>query len=331
MRENRLPTVALIYGGRGYESEVSVRGAERIMPLIDREKYRTVSVFIDKDGKWLCNGGEVFPALIGGVSGLCREGEMIPVNCAIPILHGDFGEDGVVQGALENAKIPYIGCAVCAGAVCADKSLTKLIAERLGIKTVPWILAEGQEDILKSENALGYPVFVKPCTLGSSVGASMANNREELALALKEALRLDRRVIIEKYLHRPRELECGYFKDKCKEIFTNPAEIICKKDFYDYSSKYIDGEGTALSPVADVGESIKQKIKEHSASLVRTIGVRDLCRVDFFLHDGELYFNEINTMPGFTPDSLYPEMLAMAGVQPSELIEGLIENALIRA
>lgn len=331
MRESNLPTVALIYGGRGHESEVSVRGAERIMPLIDREKYRTVSVFIDKDGKWLCNGGEVFPALIGGVSGLCREGEMIPVNCAIPILHGDFGEDGVVQGALENAKISYVGCSVKAGAVCCDKAVTKLVAEGLGIKTVPWMLAVSEGDADKAEKKLGYPMFVKPCSLGSSVGALVARSRLELISALNKALALDSRVIIERYINRPRELECGYFKGKCKEIFTNPGEIICNKDFYDYSSKYIDCQGTTLCPVAEVDEDVKEQIKRHSAALVAAVGVRDLCRVDFFLSDGALYFNEINTMPGFTPDSLYPEMLAMAGVQPRELIEGLIENALGRA
>ena len=331
MKECNLPTVALIYGGRGHESEVSVRGAERIMPLIDREKYRTVSVFIHKDGRWLCNGGEVFPALIGGVSGLCREGEMMPISCAIPILHGDFGEDGVVQGALENARISYVGCSVSAGAVCCDKAMTKLVAEALGIKTVPWLLAEDESDALKAEKKLGYPLFVKPCSLGSSVGAVVARNREELISALKNAFALDKRVIVEKYIHHPRELECGYFRGKCKEIFTNPGEIICEKDFYDYSSKYIDCDGTTLCPAAEVGEDIREQIKRHSATLVAAIGVRDLCRIDFFLSDGTLYFNEINTMPGFTADSLYPKMLDMAGIPPRELIEGLIENALGRA
>lgn len=330
MERNYKPTVALIYGGRGCESDVSVRGAEQIMPLIDREKYKTLSVFIDKDGRWFCNGGEAALAFIEGVSGLVIRGEMNAVDCAIPLLHGDFGEDGVVQGALENAKIRYVGCGVTAGAVCADKALTKMVARALGIPTLPSITVTSESEALLAEKALGYPMFVKPCSLGSSVGAARAENRDELLSAARAALKLDRRVLIESYISHPRELECAYFGANCKEMFTNPGEIICRGDFYDYERKYFSAEDVSVLPEADIGADIKEKIKEYSALLIHTIGVRDLCRVDFFLKGEELYFNEINTMPGFTPDSLYPEMLKNAGIQPRELIGLLIEGALMR-
>ena len=324
MEENYLPTVALIYGGRGYESDVSVRGAEWIMPFIDRRKYRMLSIFIDKDGRWLSGGGEATPAYLNGVSGILLRGEMIPISCAIPLLHGDFGEDGIVQGALENAKIPYIGCKTCAGAICIDKALTKTIATRLGIPTLPWVTADCENDALEAEKALKYPLFIKPCSLGSSVGVSKATNRDELLLGVRTALEMDNRVIIEKALSRPRELECGYYKANCKEIFTNPGEIICKSEFYDYDKKYISTNDVSVLPTAHIDEETQGRIKNYSLLLVKAIGVRQLCRLDFFLCDEGLYFNEINTMPGFTPDSLYHKMLSASGIEPKELVESLI-------
>lgn len=330
MEGNYLPTVALIYGGRGYESDVSVRGAEWIMPFIDRKKYRMLSIFIDKDGRWLSGGGEATPAYLNGISGILLRGEMIPMDCAIPLLHGDFGEDGIVQGALENAKIPYVGCKTCAGAICADKALTKTIATQLGIPTLPWVTVDCEKDALEAERALEYPLFVKPCSLGSSVGVTRAKNREELLLAVRAALELDSRVIIEKALSHPRELECGYFRANCKEVFTNPGEIICDSGFYDYEKKYISTNSASVLPTAQIDEEIAKKIKKYSLALVKAIGVRQLCRLDFFLSDGGLFFNEINTMPGFTPDSLYHKMLSASGIEPKELIESLIEDTITK-
>lgn len=330
MNNDLKPTVALIYGGRGAEAEVSLRGAERVLPLISRENYKPLAVFIDKDGRWLCGGGEVTPAFIGGLSGLYREGEMIPLSCAIPLLHGDFGEDGVVQGALENAKIPYAGCDTGAGAIACDKAATKALAESLSIPTLPFRVAVNTEGCIEAEEYLGYPLIVKPCTLGSSVGISVATNRDELTKATERALRLCPRVIIEKYLCAPRELECGYFSANCKEIFTDPGEISCDEGFYDYEKKYLGVGKVKISHPAKIPEDIKRRIKDYTARLVRAIGVRDLCRADFFLNDGEIYFNEINTMPGFTEGSLYPEMLKNHGVEPLELINLLIQGAIER-
>lgn len=330
MNNNLKPTVALIYGGRGAEAEVSLRGAERVLPLINREKYKPLAVFIDKDGRWLCGGGEVTPAFIGGLSGLYREGEMIPLSCAIPLLHGDFGEDGVVQGALENAKIPYAGCDTGAGAIACDKAATKALAESLSIPTLPFRVVGDKMGGEEAEKALGYPLIVKPCTLGSSVGISVVRKRDELQSAIENALRLCPRVIIEKYLGSPRELECGYFRANCKEIFTDPGEISCDEGFYDYEKKYHGIGEVKISHPAKIPEEINKKIKEYTERLVRAIGVRDLCRADFFLKDGEVYFNEINTMPGFTEGSLYPEMLKNHGFSLRELIDLLIQNVVER-
>ncbi len=330
MINNSKPTIALIYGGRGVEAEVSLRGAERVLPLINREKYRPLAVFIDKNGRWLSGGGEVTPAFIGGLSGLYRDGELIPLACAFPLLHGDFGEDGVVQGALENARIPYVGCDSRAGALICDKAAVKAMAESLSIPTLPFTVATCVLDGMNAERMLGYPLIVKPCTLGSSVGISVARNRDELAEAIENALKLCSRVIIESYLTRPRELECGYFGADCKEIFTNPGEIVCDRGFYDYGKKYLGEGGVTLSCPADVPSEIAQRIKEYTGRLIRATGVRDLCRADFFLSGDKIYFNEINSMPGFTEGSLYPEMLKNHGIEPDAMIDSLIRGAIER-
>ena len=330
MNNNTTPAVALIYGGRGAEAEVSIRGAERVLPLINREAYKPLAVFIDKNGRWIYGGREVAPAYIGNLSGLYREGEMIPLACAIPLLHGDFGEDGVVQGALENAKIPYVGCATSASALICDKAATKAVAMALNIPTLPFVMATCEDDGDDAEKKLAYPMIVKPCTLGSSVGISVADNRGELKESIKSALKLCKRVIIENFLSSTRELECGYFRADCKEIFTNPGEIICTRGFYDYGKKYLDNSDVTVSQSALIPHDVAEQIKEYTRRLVRAMGVRDLCRADYFLHEGKIYLNEINSMPGFTEGSLYPKMLENHGIAPNKLINMLIGEAISR-
>ena len=326
--EERL-CVALIFGGRGQESQVSVSGRGYVLPFIDREKYTVLEIFIDKTGRWLGCGGELYP-IRGGFAG--ENGEFYPVRCAFPLLHGDFGEDGVVQGALECMDIPYVGCDVSAGAVCRDKSYVKIIADSLGIPTLPHlslIRHEGVDFALRRvEERLGYPVFIKPARLGSSIGATMANDRGALYSALKLAFSLCDKAIAEPYLEVKRELECGYFSTKCKEIFTYPGEILLN-GVYGYEEKYLSGD-TRLAIRADVASAISQRIREYSRRLVRALGIRQLCRVDYFLSGDELYFNEINTMPGFTEGSLYPKMIEAAGFCPTELVNLLIEDCLAR-
>lgn len=330
MSNERKPTVALIFGGRGHECEVSIKGKEKVFPLIDRNKFDPYPIFIDKSGRWLIGENQVFPSKRGF---FCPETkEFYKADCAFPLLHGDFGEDGRVQGALECADIPYVGCDSQAGAVCRDKSFVKTLAHSLGIPTLPHLLilrGEGLDYALRlCEGSFDYPMFIKPCRLGSSVGASSARGRRELVSSLTRAFCLGERVIVEPCLDSKRELECGYFAVKGKELFTNPGEILLD-GLYDYEKKYLSG--TKLSVRADLDSECAERIREYSRRLARALSVRGLCRVDFFLSGGQLYFNEINTMPGFTGESLYLKMIETEGYSAAQAINMLVESALITA
>lgn len=321
-------TVALIFGGRGYESEVSLSGRDFVLPILEK-KYNCLPILIDKSGRWMLQNTQVFPAERGFIT---EEGERIDVDCAIPLLHGDYGEDGSVQGALETARIAYIGCDTSASAVCRDKFFVKRIAIGLGIPTLPCVLAlrcEGVDfAVRQAEGSFGYPLFVKPARLGSSVGARGAENRGELVHAISEAFSLCDRVIIEPRLTDKRELECGYFSANGKEIFTYPAEVLIKGN-YGYEEKYLRGD-TRLSVRADVDTDVAERIREYSRRLTRALGVRDISRIDYFLSCGELYLNEINTFPGFTSGSLYPRLIEAAGIPIGDALDMLIEQAKLR-
>ncbi len=331
MKEKKQASILLIYGGQGQESEVSIKGKEHILPLIDRDTYRLHTVFIDKTGRWLLENKEIFLCR-GGI--FCLDGgEKIAIDAAIPLLHGDFGEDGIIQGALDCATIPYVGCDVSASAVCRDKSFVKIIAERLGVPTLPHLSVLASEGlsyaVRRTECEFAYPVFVKPARLGSSVGAREASDRQELLSALQNAFSVCSKVIIEPYLAEKRELECGYFSTFCKELFTNPGEIL-HSGVYSYEDKY-HSDSVGLAIRADIPEGVSEEIKEYSRRLVRALSIRDISRLDFFLCGEKIYFNEINTLPGFTDGSLYAKMVEAGGIPEAELWRRLIENALRRA
>lgn len=328
MKNAVLPTVALIWGGRGYEKDVSAGGMENILPLIDENTYRVLSIHIEPDGRWTLDGEEVLLSR----GGIIRDGRFIKLDCAFPLLHGDFGEDGRVQGALDCADISYVGCGTLASALCRDKSVVKAVAGSLGIPTLPYLLitmSEGiREAVFRCEEKIGYPAFVKPCNLGSSVGAMEARDRRGLLHAIKHARGYSDRILVEKCLAPKRELECGFLQAKGKELFTKCGEILCDS-FYDYNKKYHSPE-VKVCPVAAVGEDINRRVIDYSRRLVRALGVRELARIDFFLSGEELYFNEINTMPGMTRTSLFLKMAEASGVPEGTLINLLIEGALSR-
>ncbi len=387
MNKLHRPTVALIFGGRGYEREVSVLGAENLFSLIPEEKYERIPIFIDAAGRFLMPEAdatpaemasgkaqmrECYPAYISGRGGLSFDSGFIPIDAAFPLLHGDFGEDGVVQGALECARIAYVGCDVVGSAVARDKMLVKAIAESLGIPTARGVLCprgEVSSAIRESERLFGYPVFVKPTRLGSSIGAGAARNRRELYSELGKALSLGTRAVIEEYVDIEKELECAYFAVKGKELFTNLGEIRAD-GFYDYEKKYgkaslrrevpsgheaegerdcsclysFAGSSTAIaepslggslsasvSEFAAVSADVERLAREYARRLVRALSLRDLSRIDFFLaKDGRLYFNEINTMPGCTETSLYMRLVARCGITPVALVCSLIDGAITR-
>ena len=376
MNKFKKPAVALLFGGRGYEREVSVRGASNLFSLIPSEKYRKIPIFIDPDGRFLlpdviltseAESGklsesspaeatpqemavgniemrEVHPAYIDGHGGFIYGGEFLPIDAAFPLLHGDYGEDGILQGALECAKIAYIGCDVIGSAAARDKILLKAIASSLDIPVARGILClpgEVSSVVRESERLFGYPVFVKPTRLGSSIGAGVAGNRRELYSALIKALSLGSRAVVEEYIDIEKELECAYFAVSGKELFTNPGEI-CGYGFYDYEKKYAltqaepkaQGEARTEPEVSDCAELDKEtrgRVLEYARRLVRELSLRDLARIDFFLDkNGRLYFNEINTMPGFTETSLYMRLVARYGIPPVALICSLIDSAIMR-
>ena len=328
MNNDKKITVALIFGGRGYESEVSLSGRDFVLPILEK-KYNCLPIFIDKAGRWMLENRQIFPAERGFIT---EGSERIAADCAIPLLHGDYGEDGSVQGALETARIAYIGCDTSASAVCRDKFFVKRIAIGLGIPTLPCVLAlrcEGVDfAVRQAEGSIGYPLFVKPTRLGSSVGAGAADNKAELETALNKAFSLCDRVIIEPRLTDKRELECGYFSAKGKEIFTYPAEVLIKGS-YGYEEKYLKSN-TRLSVRADLDAYVAESVREYSRRLTRALGVRDISRIDYFLSGGELYLNEINTFPGFTSGSLYPRLIEAAGIPIGDALDMLIEQAVDR-
>jgi D-alanine-D-alanine ligase len=294
------------------------------MPLLS-QKMRVIPIFIDEVGRWLHEGRQLWPATGGFIT---EGGERIEIDCAIPLLHGDYGEDGIVQGALECANIPYIGCDVSASALCRDKSIVKIIAEHIGIPTLPHRIVGVGSAHPNAEHKIPLPAFVKPARLGSSIGAMAAYDEKSLGEAIESALSLCERVIVEPCLTDKRELECGYFSDGKTEIFTEPGEIhICGS--YSYEKKY-HAPDLRLSPVADLPTQISEKIREYSARLVHYLGVRHLSRVDFFLSGEQIYFNEINTMPGFTSGSLYGRMMSALGIDEGELMRRLCLSAIGR-
>ena len=316
--------VALLFGGRGLEHSVSVAGAKNLLSLIDSDRYDLYPIFIEKSGETvLCslrNGQRksVFPTR-GGF--LTEEGEYIPINCAFPLLHGDFGEDGTVQGLLSFLDIPYVGADARASAICIDKAVTKSVAEALGIPTVPWRLVTD-----KSSVGIDLPAFIKPDCLGSSFGAGTAKDERELIGAIDTADEIGGGCVIAERLISPiRELECAYFSAQGEEIFTDAGEILCE-GFYSYEKKYSD-HSVRADPSAKIPRRLNEKLREYSKSLCEFIGIRHLARIDFFLSGGEIYFNEINTMPGMTESSLYLKLLEQYGISGKEAINRLISDA----
>ena len=344
--------VAVIFGGVGPEHSVSVEGADFLVSVLERTEYVPIPVYVSRSGKWqmfprgskpskIAEGGVVgiktFPVRLGCKSGFLICGGVLPVFAAIPLMHGDGGEDGTVAGALSLAGIDYVGADTVGSALSFNKAYAKAIAESVGIPTLPWLYFSSSS--LKSESpswaddveeGLGYPVFVKPATLGSSVGCAPARERQELVSAVCAASKLSCGVLVERMLEAPRELEVAYFGTKSKEIFTKPGEIFCKSGFYSYEEKYSEQSQATVLTSADISSAQGELLREYSRALVHALGIRHLCRIDFFLGGGKIYFNEINTIPGMTRASLYPAMLSASGVSHEDMAIGLIESAVAK-
>lgn len=328
--------VAVLFGGMGAEHEISKLSAEYVISKIDTESYHVLPILINKDGCWYLKRGRksvpVSPFVKNGIGGILEGRRFTELDAAFPVLHGDFGEDGRVQGLLECLNIPFVGCKTLAGAISSDKSYTKCAVCKENIPTLPWLSTDGRannEFLDICESSLGFPLFIKPAGLGSSVGAGVAHCRRELSERVRIAAELgDGRAVAERYLKNPRELECAFIDFGGKTVITPPGEIHTTRGFYDFSGKYSADSAAFVSPVANIDEKIRELAMSYAERIIKLLGVRGLARVDFFLSDGEIYFNEINTMPGMTVTSLYPTMLSEAGIAPEEFINGLIGDAI---
>lgn len=350
--------VAVIFGGRSSEHEVSVVSATNIAEKMDKEKYEVELIGITKDGKWLYvnsidkmrdgswRESQVKAFLSPDSSEQCFfkiytdnekeiRGEKVKIDVAFPVLHGLYGEDGTIQGLFEMAKLPYVGCGVIASAMSMDKWFTKKVVNELGIRQARFVpvykedLGEMEEVLTKIEEAYPYPYFVKPSNAGSSCGVSKASNREELKKALLLAAEHDRKILVEEAIIG-RELECavlGGVSVKASGI----GEILAAAEFYDYDAKYNNAESkTVISPELPEGKA--EEIREAAVRIFKALDGYGLSRVDFFLEKGtnEVVFNEINTLPGFTSISMYPMLWEAKGLKKEELIEELIELAFRR-
>lgn len=332
-------SIALIYGGRGAEAEISVMSAAFVYAAINRAKYEPHPIFISKSGFWFFTDGirttgadtPTYPVRLLGGSGFLRGGELLRVDLALPILHGDFGEDGIVQGALECAGIPYAGEGVRCGAICQSKAHTKLIARALGIKTADFVTARGlscAEAAALTEDRIGYPAFVKPNSLGSSIGAHRAEGRAELMAAYAAASALCDEVLIEQAVNVHAELECAYFNDGQARLSTGGLIKTCGRT-YGFNEKY-RGAGEQVTDAKNrPSEECAAILRDACQRLIDAIGISRAARIDFFLTDrGEVLFNEINTLPGMTEGSLYPLMTEDMGLMRGEFVNRLIERGL---
>lgn len=347
-------SVCVLFGGMSPEHEVSLRSAESVLNNLNQEKYNVFPVGITKNGDWVLYGGRDYSKLPGGewlhceknrraaispVRGqglLSFEGDCVVrerIDVVFPVLHGENGEDGAMQGLLQLAGIPYVGPNVAASATCMDKTLTKLVADRAGIRQAAWQLVTAQELAVNPESVLNaaearfaYPMFIKPAGTGSSVGVSKAKNREALLAALLNAAKFDRKILIEEFING-REVEVAVLGNDA------PAASICGEidsgtEFYDYDAKYISDCARLYIP-ARIDEMTAENVRDTAIRAYQALGCKGLSRVDFFVtyDKNEIVFNEINTIPGFTSISMYPKLFAASGIPYSELLDRLIELA----
>jgi D-alanine-D-alanine ligase len=345
----------LLFGGRSAEHEVSVVSARSVYAAIDRERYDVVLAGIDQQGRWYFGGknnesllstttvvpDKQVPARLStaGTSLVSEDGDDLPdseFDVVFPLLHGPYGEDGTVQGLLELAGLAYVGAGVAASAVGMDKALARAIFAASGLPQTQYsVIARSdwrraQVPVLERlEGEYDYPLFVKPANLGSSVGISKVHDRQELQAGLELASQYDTKLIVERSVENARELECAVLGNEYPKA-SGVGEIIPGAEFYDYTTKYIDDQSELVIP-AELEKSESEAIQELAIRTFKAIDCSGLARVDFFMRpDGSVLVNEINTMPGFTPISMYPKLWAAAGVAYGDLVDRLIQFGLER-
>ena len=345
--------VAIIFGGRSAEHEISVASARSVLASLDPDRYEVVSIGIDKEGRWhhlpalpdapapgqlpsVTEGDPVALSPERGDSALVGEdGTRREVDVVFSLLHGPYGEDGTIQGMLELAGIPYVGAGVLASAVGMDKAVQKVLFRAAGLPVVAHEVVhdreweDDREGVEARAAALGLPVFVKPATLGSSVGITKVKDVEGLPGAIEEALSYARKALIEQAMEGAREIECAVLGND-DPVASLPGEILPNGEFYDYRAKYLE-ERTRLEIPATLPRSVVDEVQRMAVAAFRAIDGAGMARVDFFVREpDDVLVNEINTIPGFTSVSMYPKLWEASGVSYPELIDRLVELALER-
>ena len=337
--------VAIICGGKSSEHEISCVSAAGVIAAIDTEKFEPVLIGITKSGKWLLLPNDINFSIVDGAlpsvpeSGveviiannlLQAGGKDLAIDVVFPVLHGPYGEDGTIQGLFEMINLKYVGSGVLASAVSMDKSFAKPIFAAAGLSVAPGVVVTSNNYQLPSE--LKFPLFVKPARSGSSRGTTKVKNESELKNAISFALEFDTKVLIESAING-REIECAVLQSAGETIASPVGQIVIdsKYEFYDFQAKYLDNSMQLVFPT-DLPAGIEAKIQEQAIKAFNAAGCEGLARVDFFYsNDGEIIINEINTMPGFTPLSVYPKLIVKTGVSYKELITKLLETALARS
>ncbi len=350
--------IAVIFGGKSSEHEVSRVSATYVIETIPKDKYEIIMIGITKKGRWLLYTGPVsdiadgsweshpdnrtaFIAPAPSVHGMViieKDGSAatMKLDAVFPVLHGKNGEDGTIQGLLEMSSLPYVGCGVLASAGCMDKIVTNIMLEHAGIDQAKFVWfrsCDYDKDpdacIAMAEGSFGYPMFVKPANAGSSVGITKAHDRSEFIKAVETAAKEDTRILVEETIVG-KEVECAVIGNN-EPTASVPGQITPAAEFYDYDAKYNNADSRLFIP-ALIDEELAEKVKETAVKAYKTLSCTGLSRVDFFVTDeGRILLNEINTLPGFTSISMYPKLMAASGKDGASLIEELIELAFERA
>jgi D-alanine-D-alanine ligase len=353
----RRPTVVALCGGRSSERLVSLVSAQCVVANLDARRFHTRLVHIDADGQW----AEIRPAALLAEEAAALHSSPLalsrvrrgakPLNpwsllsslqagdCVFPVLHGPLGEDGTLQGLLEFAGVPYVGCGVLGSAAGMDKESSKRLAASAGLPQVPWAVARDADEARAAAGRFGYPVFVKPARMGSSVGVTKVKAAGEISAALREALRYDDKALVEKGIPA-REVETAVLGDPWAprgDRFALRASIVGEiapnAEFYDYRAKYLDPNGARLIVPAPLPARTVERVRAVALAAFRAFDLYGLARMDFFIHKrtGAVYLNEPNTLPGFTPASMYPRLWRESGVSTPRLVETLVALAHRRA
>jgi D-alanine-D-alanine ligase len=345
--------VAILFGGKSAEHEISVISTRNIVEAMEQRKYEIVSIGIDKQGRWFFDEGARLlrnsdkarvefsrrrspAAVLPGVTAtpmIAPRRTLGKVDVVFPVLHGPFGEDGTVQGLLKLVNLPFVGAGVLGSAVGMDKDVMKRLLRDAKIPIAKFLVFERSEaskiNLSAVKRMLGLPFFVKPANLGSSVGISKVSANKQFDSAITEAFRYDSKILIEENIPG-REIECSVLGNE-NPIASLPGEIITRHDFYSYDAKYLDEKGAQLMIPAALSKNIVKAIQGLAVRTFKTLVCEGMARVDFFLRDNrEIFVNEINTIPGFTQISMYPKLWEASGIPYSKLIDRLIQLALER-